>query len=440
MSLSKYYKKGMVSVIIPNYNYAEYIDKTIESVLNQTYDNYEIIVVDDNSDDNSRIVVNKYIAEHPKKIKLIHNETGPSGTPNAINLGISRMEGEFFCWLSSDDIFLEDKISKQVELLKKKPKIGMVFTNYNIISEDDAVIEIDNKDNFSKYKKFDLFLQMFEQNVINGNTVMIRRNVFSALGLFESKWEKYPHSWIGTEYLKWMEIILHYDVAYMSENLHLSRKHAGNSVYGPAGVWRQVSALMLEKFFITYSIEEFWQKLDVFDDKEKCVHLETCISLILKKYDKVHILIKRLKAIEAIETFVYEKVMKNLEAVDYFDFIASIAKAKVLDDRNTAHKEFLSYNYDLDCLPYFEKEGVYSVGSALNLCCDFVRALELFNYLEKNVKLNLNLLSGVYFHLGEIYFKKSNMLKAKGYLDKCIELTPAHKKASGYINRIKEEL
>src|SRR5256885_546579 len=96
-------KDPTVSVVIPNYNYAEYLPECIESVLAQTYRDWEIIVVDDTSTDDSCAVVKKYVAQYPEKIRLIHLNGGPSGTPRAINTGVRAMRGQYFTWLSSDD-------------------------------------------------------------------------------------------------------------------------------------------------------------------------------------------------------------------------------------------------------------------------------------------------------------------------------------------------
>jgi len=105
----------MVSVVIPNYNYANFITETIESVIAQTYKTWEMIIVDDNSTDNSVKIIESLIKKHPNyNIRLLHNKKGPSGTPTPINIGIKNMKGEYFAWLSSDDVFMSTKLEEQV--------------------------------------------------------------------------------------------------------------------------------------------------------------------------------------------------------------------------------------------------------------------------------------------------------------------------------------
>src|SRR5438067_1665630 len=94
-------KKPVVSVVIPNYNYAHFLRECLDSVLRQTYRDWEIIVVDDNSTDRSREIVEDYIRLHPdRQITLQINPLGPSGTPTPINIGIRHMRGDYFAWLS----------------------------------------------------------------------------------------------------------------------------------------------------------------------------------------------------------------------------------------------------------------------------------------------------------------------------------------------------
>ena len=105
-----------VSVVIPNYNYARYLPECIESVIGQTYRDWEIIVVDDNSTDGSCEVVEHYVAGNPERIRVIKLNDGPSGTPRAINAGVRAMRGRYFSWLSSDDRSAPTKLERLVDL------------------------------------------------------------------------------------------------------------------------------------------------------------------------------------------------------------------------------------------------------------------------------------------------------------------------------------
>lgn len=105
----------LVSIIIPCYNSALYITETLDSVLSQTYTNWECIIVDDHSTDNSLGIIKQYIEKYPDKIKLFANPR--KGACAARNFGFCVSKGEYIQFLDSDDIICSEKIEKQVEAL-----------------------------------------------------------------------------------------------------------------------------------------------------------------------------------------------------------------------------------------------------------------------------------------------------------------------------------
>ena len=96
----------LVSIIIPVYNGADYVAEAIDSALNQTYKNIEIIVVNDGSNDNGK--TEKIVLSYGEKIRYFSKENG--GVSSALNIGIANMKGEYFSWLSHDDMYLPSKI------------------------------------------------------------------------------------------------------------------------------------------------------------------------------------------------------------------------------------------------------------------------------------------------------------------------------------------
>ncbi|KZZ83903.1 glycosyltransferase family 2 protein [Bacillus sp. SJS] len=119
-------KSKLVSVIIPAYNRAKVLSFSLESVLKQTYKNLEIIVVDDNSNDNTQEIVNTYIAKD-KRIKYLRHEQNKGGGA-ARNTGISHAKGFYIAFLDSDDAWYPEKIKLQIELMEKNQNIEILFT------------------------------------------------------------------------------------------------------------------------------------------------------------------------------------------------------------------------------------------------------------------------------------------------------------------------
>ena len=120
--------KRKVSVIIPNYNYAQYLGEAIESVLNQTYKNIEIIVVNNGSTDNSLEILEKY----SKKISLVNQENlGQSGARKS---GLEKATGDYIAFLDADDKWDPRKIEKQILLFT--PEVELVYCGINLFSEN----------------------------------------------------------------------------------------------------------------------------------------------------------------------------------------------------------------------------------------------------------------------------------------------------------------
>lgn len=124
--------RGMVSVIIPCYNQAQYLPRAIDSVLKQTYTNFEIIVVNDGSPDNTREVAEKYVANN-KCVKLINQSN--KGLSAARNAGIMSASGEFFLPLDADDWIDKEYLSKTVIKMESDPTVGVVYTALETFGE-----------------------------------------------------------------------------------------------------------------------------------------------------------------------------------------------------------------------------------------------------------------------------------------------------------------
>lgn len=133
-------KKGLVSIIMPSYNSEKYISESIDSILKQKYTQWELLIIDDCSTDNTRIVVNEYLDKY-KNIKYIILEKN-SGPSVARNKGIELSEGEYIAFLDSDDLWKENKLTTQVKLMEINDW-ALSFSEYE---------EIDDSGNFLNIK------------------------------------------------------------------------------------------------------------------------------------------------------------------------------------------------------------------------------------------------------------------------------------------------
>jgi teichuronic acid biosynthesis glycosyltransferase TuaG len=159
----------LISIIVPVYNAQNFIEKTIGFVEAQTYGVWELILVDDCSSDNSvNIIKNK--SQQDSRIKLIKQGKN-SGAWAARNIGIDNAKGRYICFLDSDDIWVSEKLAKELEFIKKK-KAGFVFTGYEFADEEGnglgKVVHVPAKITYS---------QALKNTTIFTSTVMIDRSI-----------------------------------------------------------------------------------------------------------------------------------------------------------------------------------------------------------------------------------------------------------------------
>ena len=128
--------KPLVSVIIPAFNAQELIGETIDSILAQTYENLEIIVVDDGSTDRTSDVVSGYGG---RVSYYYQNNSGGCAVPR--NTGISHSSGEFLCFLDADDLMVPERIASQIEFMERYPEVGLVFCNYRNFNEQGPFVQ-----------------------------------------------------------------------------------------------------------------------------------------------------------------------------------------------------------------------------------------------------------------------------------------------------------
>lgn len=171
-----------VSIIIPAYNQAHFLAEAIESALGQTFNDIEVVVIDDGSTDATAEVARRYL-ERPG-FKLVRQSNG--GLPNARNRGIAESSGEYLCFLDSDDSYHPGKIARQVEILDGDPGVGWVYCDIVTIDQDGKPVA----DQFSVARSQrplsgDLFGSLILSGYFPPHTVMIRRRVLDEVGVFD---------------------------------------------------------------------------------------------------------------------------------------------------------------------------------------------------------------------------------------------------------------
>lgn len=172
-------KKLCVSAIIPTYNYSQFIAEAIDSVLSQTFTNVEIIIVDDGSTDNTRDI----LAHYGTKIKCIFQQN--KGVSAARNTGVKNSSGDLIAFLDADDIWLPEKIEKQVERFINDSEIGFVHCGIEEFDINGNVIE--KYLNGASGWVADELLLLRPVIVGPGSTLLLKREVFNAIDGFDER-------------------------------------------------------------------------------------------------------------------------------------------------------------------------------------------------------------------------------------------------------------
>lgn len=253
--MKKKFVKGRVSVITPIYNAEKYLDKTLNSIFNQTYENIEIVLVDDCSTDNSVNIIKNYQKNHKEIIYFCQEKNLGAGA--ARNKALELATGQYVAFLDSDDIWMSDKISKQIELMQKE-NCKFTYTAIEMIDESDNVIK--KKRNLRT--KCD-YKYLLHNTLIATSSVIIDRE---GLGDF-----RMPLRRGGQDYATWLMLLRNGTVA-LGLNESLVKYRISNN------------SLSSNKF---KSIKQVWE-IQTQDEKinkfNACINVYCFIFNALKKY------------------------------------------------------------------------------------------------------------------------------------------------------------
>lgn len=219
-------KSKLVSVLIPNYNYAQYLRNCLDSVLNQTYDNIEVIFCDNRSTDESFEIAEEYRKKFMKKGIFFSIAQNKYNMGSAINSSqcYRQSEGDYIFYLSSDDAIKPDFIEKCVKVLDENPDVGMVITHRDEIDENNQVNHIPSFYNVDCIVPGELQASVFMMSGIGvPSQCMIRRITY-----IKSRKEASLSFSIAGDWFNNFLISCYSDIAYLTEPLCLYRVHRGN--------------------------------------------------------------------------------------------------------------------------------------------------------------------------------------------------------------------
>ena len=194
-----------ISIILPSYNGAEYISKSIESVLMQDFNDFELIVIDDCSTDGT-FEIAKNFALKDERVKVFSNEKNLK-LPATLNKGFNMANGAYLTWISDDNLFKQGALSFMFNYLQDNPKVDLISCAMDKIIEGTG--EFQKKTDFDKTRTSAGFLAAY-CNV--GGCFLFKKEVFQKIGGYDTSF------FCGEDYDFWCKVALEFEIAYSSKN------------------------------------------------------------------------------------------------------------------------------------------------------------------------------------------------------------------------------
>lgn len=288
-----------VSVNIPAYNDEKYIAETVQSVINQTYQDWELIIIDDGSKDKTGEIVKSFT---DPRIKYFYQENRGIGA--ARNSAIEKSSGEYIAFLDHDDLWLPSKLEKQIALFENNPDLGLVYCDTIFFNDKGDIYRL-----YERYKPFRgrVFRELLKHYFLSCETVIIRKSVLGDVGGFM------PQMMMAEEYDLFMRIAYKYPIDYVPEPLAKYRIHEKNYSRGKHRQGLVEERETIERLMSLYPDMQEKYKSEL-DDKMK--DLKTQEVILLWKEGKKEDAKKFLAKIG----FFNKKIFLLMLAINFFSF------------------------------------------------------------------------------------------------------------------------
>ena len=257
-------KQPKVSIVIPAYNHERYVGETIQSVLDQTFTDFELIIINDGSTDHTEEEILKFKDE---RIRYFSQEN--RGLSATLNRGIELARGEYFNFLPSDDAFYPEKLEVQLKVFEETPGLGVVFSYPLLVDAEGREIKDDPAAGWSivPYEtREEIFPALFERDFLSAPSALIRVECFHRVGGFD------PALKTAQDYDMWMRILKHYDVRLIKKPLLSYRWHGKNLTYQATAATEAEREKVLLKAYKNLTIDDIFPGL--YRSKESSAYYE----------------------------------------------------------------------------------------------------------------------------------------------------------------------
>ena len=241
----------LVSIIIPVYNGSNYLKEAIESALCQTYKNLEVLVINDGSNDGD--LTHNLALSFGNKIKYYNKENG--GVASALNFGISKMNGEYFSWLSHDDIFKSEKIELQIDFLNKNKEIKIIGGNFESLAFKKYISKFELKKDFTFKNGYDVL-----NNWLFFSTMLIKKECLTTQSFNSSNTD-------CQDLEAQLDLVKHHNIYVLNEIVMTQRVHEESGTHSNLKKHMNKRNLFYVSLLDKYGVNFFKLKSDESDYK-----------------------------------------------------------------------------------------------------------------------------------------------------------------------------
>ena len=239
-----------LSIVIPTYNRQRFISDAIESALSQTYQNFEILVVDDGSDDGTSEIVRSF-----SDARLRYVEKNHSGAPATRNRCIAEAQGEFLVWLDSDDMLLPDTLAVYVEALSRTPEADILYGDLIVTDHQfRQTSEVQYQDWYGKNRE--LLANLFHSNCIPNPGTLVRKSLYNKFGIYDESFRR------AHDYELWTRFALKANFKHVPIKVVKWRWHDSNMSSGSVKLDTSFDAKIIKNMTENFSLQQILPYLD----------------------------------------------------------------------------------------------------------------------------------------------------------------------------------
>lgn len=336
-------KNPKVSIIIPSYNYELLIKDAIDSVLAQSFKDFELIIVDDGSSDDSLTVINNYVQNNDAIFLFTHENNSNQGLSKTVQLGLHHAKGEFVAFLECDDYWVKRYLERKVEIFEKNPGVGIVFNDVEALGEEHRINSLKNyfdecrsRCSSKKYPASLAYETLLLEIISNFSSTMMRKSVFDGLN-FDTPIAPYLDWWLLSQ------------ITYLNDSYFLDEKLTHLRLHTKSYISNTQS-----KITIKDKKEMFSKLLKLLEKSSDCLRYKKLISKILdEKSTKTardeNYKVDFVKKFADKKVFLYDAGTFLTESLKDYDFSGINIKGVIDSDKTKIGNEILGYKiYHID--------------------------------------------------------------------------------------------